>query len=70
MLYEFAWHEFADKYVELTKERRAEAQPTLEFVYINILKLLHPIMPFVTEELFRKCTDTNKSLMIEPWPSA
>ena len=68
-LYEFAWHEFADKYVESTKERRMEAQPTLEFVYVNILKLLHPIMPFVTDELFRKVTNTEKSIMIESWPT-
>lgn len=70
LLYEFTWHEFADKYIESTKERRAEAQPTLEYVYITILKLLHPIMPFVTDELFRKITTSAKSLMIEKWPTA
>lgn len=69
-LYEFTWHEFADKYVELTKERRAEAQPTLEYVYGTILKLLHPIMPFVTDEIHKKLTDPSFSLMVEKWPTA
>lgn len=68
-LYEFTWHEFADKYIESTKDRRAEAQPTLEFVYTSILKLLHPIMPFVTDEIYRKLTGFEKSIMIEPWPN-
>ena len=69
LLYEFTWHEFADKYIESTKERRAEAQPALEYVYITILKLLHPIMPFVTDEIFEKLTSSEKSLMIEKWPT-
>ena len=69
-LYEFAWHEFADKYVESTKERRAEAQPTLEFVYSTILKLLHPIMPFVTEEIHKKLQNEKDSIMISSWPTA
>ncbi len=70
LLYEFTWHEFADKYIESTKERRAEAQPTLEYVYSTILKLLHPIMPFVTDEIYRKLVGVEKSLMIESWPQA
>ncbi len=67
-LYEFVWHEFADKYIESTKDRRAEAQPTLEYVYITILKLLHPIMPFVTDEIYKKIADANGSLMVSSWP--
>ena len=69
-LYEFAWHEFADKYVESTKERRAEAQPTLEFVYGTILKLIHPIMPFVTEEIHKKLNSEIDSIMISSWPTS
>lgn len=70
LLYEFTWHEFADKYIESTKERRAEAQPTLEYVFATILKLLHPIMPFVTDEIYRKITKSEKSIMVETWPAA
>jgi valyl-tRNA synthetase len=66
-LYQFIWHEFADKYIESVKERRAEAQPVLEQVFKESLKLLHPIMPFVTEELYRKF-EPDKSIMVEPWP--
>lgn len=69
MLYEFTWHQFADIYIEKTKERRVEAQPCLEFVFTTILKLLQPIMPFVTDEIYRKLSKTNASLMIENWPS-
>ncbi|TSC66439.1 MAG: valyl-tRNA synthetase, partial [Microgenomates group bacterium Gr01-1014_80] len=46
-LYEFIWHEFADKYIESTKNRRAEAQPVLEYVFKTSLELLHPFMPFI-----------------------
>ncbi len=66
-LYEFTWHEFADKYIESTKGRRVEAQPCLEYVYKTILKLLHPIMPFVTEEIYGKFE--NEPLIIASWPS-
>lgn len=68
-LYEFVWHEFADKYIEITKERRAEAQPTLEYVFRTSLELLHPFMPFLTEELWQKLPHSGKSIMITRWPS-
>lgn len=55
-IYEFAWHEFADKYIEESKERaRAKDTATLytlRHVYLTILKLLHPFMPFVTEAVW------------------
>jgi len=70
LLYEFIWHEFADKYVESTKDRRREAQPCLEFVYITLLKLLHPIMPFVTDEIYKKITNSQESIMVTSWPKA
>ncbi len=50
-IYNFVWHQFADIYIERSKQRRSEAQPCLEFVFQNILKLLAPFMPFTTEEL-------------------
>ncbi len=67
-LYEFIWHKFADKYLELTKDRRSEAQPVLEYVFKTSLELLHPFMPFVTEELWQKLPHTGKSIMLAKWP--
>lgn len=67
-LYEFIWHEFADKYIESTKNRRSEAQPTLEYVFRTSLELLHPFMPFITEELWQKLPHEGKSVMVTKWP--
>ncbi len=67
-LYEFVWHEFADKYIESTKGRRAEAQPVLEYVFRTSLELLHPFMPFITEELWQKLPYSGKSIMVTKWP--
>lgn len=69
-LYEFIWHDFADKYVEESKSRRVEAQPTLENVLRQVLILLHPFMPFLTEELYQKFEVKRKSILLEDWPSA
>ncbi len=68
-LYEFIWHQFADKYIESTKDRRAEAQPVLEYVFRTSLELLHPFMPFITEELWQKLPHKGESIMISKWPS-
>ncbi len=62
-VYQFTWHEFCDWYLEWIKpelygtdeERRACAQGTLLTVLEDILKLLHPICPFVTEEIWSAC---------------
>ncbi len=67
-LYEFIWHEFADKYIESTKNRRAEAQPVLEYVFRTSLELLHPFMPYITEELWQKLPHKGESIMITSWP--
>lgn len=69
-LYEFIWHQFADKYIESTKNRRAEAQPTLEYVFKTSLELLHPFMPYITEELWQRLTSKGKSIMITKWPKS
>lgn len=54
-LYNFIWHEFADKYVEATKKREdGAARETLRKVLLESLKILHPFLPFVTEELYQK----------------
>lgn len=68
-LYEFIWHEFADKYVEKAKKRRNESQPTLEYVFKTSLELLHPFMPYITEELWQKLPHKGKSIMVTKWPN-
>ena len=68
-LYEFVWHRFADIYLEKTKSRRAEAQPTLELVLKESLKLLHPFMPFVTEAIWEELGE-KEMLITSPWPKA
>jgi valyl-tRNA synthetase len=68
-LYEFIWHEFADKYIESTKPRRQESQPILEYVFKTSLELLHPYMPFLTEELWQRLPHEGESIMITPWPT-
>jgi valyl-tRNA synthetase len=78
-LYDFFWNEFCDWYIELAKTRlsdsetRLTAQRNLVFVLDNALRLLHPMMPFVTEEIWRKLpldpAGRADSLMIASWPS-
>lgn len=67
-IYEFIWHEFADKYIESTKERRTEAQPILEYVFRTSLEILHPFMPFITEEIWQKLPHNGESIMLTKWP--
>jgi valyl-tRNA synthetase len=75
-IYEFIWHNFADKYIESTKERRQEAQPVLEYVLRVSLELLHPYMPFITEEIWSRLPKSSQdmkkasSIMITHWPIA
>lgn len=68
-LYEFAWHEFADKYIEDVKNRVDENSFTvLNSLFLVILKLLHPFMPFVTEEINRQLMLTEEMIIISEWP--
>ncbi len=67
-IYEFFWHTFCDKYLEMSKKRRDEAQPILLHVLEESLKLLHPFMPFITEEIYQKLPKHEKSIMISLWP--
>lgn len=70
-LYEFVWHEFADKYIEDVKNRIDENSFTvLNSLFVIQLKLLHPIMPFVTEAIYQQMPGHGESIMIEPWPTA
>lgn len=68
-IYEFFWHEFCDKYIESTKLRREEAQPTLLFILVTSIKLLHPFMPFITEEIWGMIPKEDDSpIIISAWP--
>ncbi len=74
-IYDFIWEEFCDWYIEMVKPRlwndddttKAAALYTLKTVLINSLKLLHPYMPFITEEIFCNLSD-EESIMISKWP--
>ncbi len=68
-LYDFSWHEFADIYIEDVKERLDNnSYQVLLFVYLTILKLLHPFMPFVTEEIYKRLWGRQDHLMVSGWP--
>jgi valyl-tRNA synthetase len=68
-LYEFIWHQFADVYIEDVKNRIDENSfIILKSLFLNLLKLLHPFMPFVTEELYKQLQLGDKMLIIEDWP--
>jgi len=77
-LYAFFWNEFCDWYIELSKVRlqaggedRLACQRNLVFVLDTALRLLHPIMPFVTEEIFDNLPGNDgKMLMMTEWPKA
>jgi valyl-tRNA synthetase len=69
-LYEFIWHEFADIYIEDVKNRiDNDSYSILILLYTNLLLLLHPFMPFITEKINQELKLENKMLIISPWPS-
>lgn len=75
-IYDFIWNEFCDWYIEIVKTRlykkenktRYEAQWTLNRVLQDSLKLLHPFMPFITEEIYTKLYNIDESIMISKYP--
>ncbi|MGE5371490.1 MAG: valine--tRNA ligase [Solirubrobacterales bacterium] len=78
VLYDFIWDDYCDWYIELVKPRlyRAEsqtdkqvAQNVLVTVLKDILKLLHPFMPFISEEIYQYLPEPGPSIMIESWPA-
>ena len=70
LLYQFIWHEFADIYIEDVKNRLDNhSYSVLYNLFILQLKLLHPFMPFITEEIYQKLPHSGESLMIEKWPT-
>src|SRR6185369_12884752 len=71
-LYDFIWHDFADNYIEWSKtsvetSESAETNAVLHHTIKTILTLLHPFMPFITEELWKNYNQNNL-LIIENWP--
>ncbi|WP_337382902.1 valine--tRNA ligase [Acidaminococcus timonensis] len=79
LIYDFIWGEVCDWYIELAKPRlynkedaaqRATAQSVLCRVLGDAMKLLHPYMPFITEEIWQHLPHEGESIMIAPWPKA
>ncbi len=76
-IYDFTWDEFCDWYIELVKPRlygnddhaRQVAMSTLVYVLSNTLKLLHPFMPFITEEIWQHMPMSDESIMVSKWPT-
>ncbi len=75
-LYDFVWDDFCDWYIELVKPRlfdencpsRDTAQYVLTYVLSETMKLLHPFMPFITEEIWQHLPHEGESIMISAWP--
>ncbi len=75
-VYDFIWDDYCDWYIELTKSRlqgedegaKVNAQKVLCYVLTNILKLLHPFMPFITEEIWQALPHEGDYLMLQSWP--
>ncbi|MBI4840573.1 MAG: class I tRNA ligase family protein, partial [candidate division NC10 bacterium] len=79
ILYQFLWHEYCDWYLEIVKNRLAAAEDAasaragrvlLVHVLERSLRLLHPMMPFITEEIWQRLPHTGESIMLAPWPEA
>ena len=79
-IYDFFWHDLCDEYIEKSKDQiknsqseaeRKRTEDVLVYVLISSLKLIHPFMPFITEELYQGLPLKNKKkcLMVEDWPS-
>ena len=76
ILYQFTWHEFCDWYIEMSKLalngndaiQAAQSRKLLRDLLDQILLLLHPIMPFVTEEIWQALGESRPSIMVQPYP--
>jgi len=73
-IYHFIWHEFCDWYIELVKPSLKQGNKTSEAVLVDtldqILRLLHPFMPFITEEIWHHIPSSEKSLVVTSFPQA
>ncbi|MBE6769934.1 MAG: valine--tRNA ligase [Ruminococcaceae bacterium] len=74
-LYDFIWDIFCDWYIEIAKSRLSmekeladSARSVLIYVFSGLLKLLHPFMPFITEEIWQSLPHSGKSIMVSDWP--
>jgi valyl-tRNA synthetase len=77
VLYDFIWDEYCDWYIEMSKARLAEggpgrraAQRTLWLVLEGVLRLLHPFVPFITEEIWQRLPHEGPALVVAPWPGS
>jgi valyl-tRNA synthetase len=80
LLYQFLWHEYCDWYLEIVKNRlvapeeeeatKRAGRVLLAHVLEQSIRLLHPIMPFITEEIWQRLPHTGVSIMLAPWPTA
>jgi valyl-tRNA synthetase len=73
-IYHYIWHRFADEIIEESKSSelgkvKSEYVPTLYYLLENSLKLLHPFMPFVTEEIWQSLHKGKSLLIVESWPT-
>ncbi|HUV06012.1 MAG TPA: valine--tRNA ligase [Armatimonadota bacterium] len=74
-LYDFLWSEYADWYIEIAKPRlQGDERPVVQYVLCHVLesslRLLHPIMPFITEQIWQSIPHEGESIMIAPFPAA
>ncbi|MGE5496215.1 MAG: valine--tRNA ligase [Burkholderiales bacterium] len=77
-VHDFLWNEYCDWYIEMAKPRlnsdneadKNTAVSVLNFVLADTLKLLHPFMPFITEEIYKSLPATTGSIMVSKWPEA
>ncbi|MGM9637866.1 MAG: valine--tRNA ligase [Eubacteriales bacterium] len=73
-LYDFLWDVYCDWYIELVKPRLTAsdevAQKVLVYVLSGVLKMLHPYMPFITEEIWQSLPHVGESIMVSAWPTA
>jgi valyl-tRNA synthetase len=67
-IYRFFWDEFCSWYLEMIKLHPERSKPTLLYVFESALRLLHPFMPFITEELWQNIPHNGESIVIAPYP--
>src|SRR3989441_11283690 len=67
-IYRFFWHEFCDWYLEMIKLHPERSKGTLLYVFESALRLMHPFMPFITEELWQNLPHKGESIVIAQYP--
>ncbi len=67
-IYQFFWHEFCDWYLEMVKLHPEASRPILIHVFEKALRMLHPFMPFITEELWQRIPHHGESIVVAPYP--